>query len=138
MTITVNGFDGNPVGQNSFDGMQGRFIKTYLRVALSGNCPAGGDTLDLTNGGVNSAVPPLGRVIESILPKEHAGGASGSSFMGSGGYCEVSGIPGVTAPNAWKLQFFAAGGTQQSGAYTGFTGGSALVDVIELEVNWAR
>lgn len=136
MPILVNGYDGNPFGQNSMDGLQGRFIKAYCRVALSGSYPTGGDVLDFTNGGVNSAVPPLGRVIENIDVHEHA--ASTSTFVGTGCYVAVIGIPGTTAASAWKLKFLQAGGTEQSaGAYSGFSA-SPLTDVIELEITWAR
>jgi hypothetical protein len=136
MSITVNGYDGNPCGQNSFEAFQMRFIKAHYRLALSGTPASGGDTLDFTNGGVNSAVPPLGRVIESISIRGH--GSAIGSFVGSGGYYALIGTPGVTANTAWKLNAYSAGGTSQGGtAYASFTGGSALTDTIELEVVWA-
>jgi len=143
MSITVNGRDGNAFDQNSLDGFQGRFIKAYYRLALSGTPPSGGDTLDFTNGAVNSAVPPLVRGIEGIAIK--AMGSAIGSFIGSGGYFVLIGTPGVpgasgvTELTAWKLAAYSAGGTGQSGtAYASFTGGSALTDTIELEVTWFR
>jgi hypothetical protein len=140
--ITVNGRDGNPFDQNSMDGMQGRYIKTYHRLALSGNYATGGDTLDFTNGGVNPAVPPLVRGIEGVALKESAGSAA--SCVGTGCYFEPIGTPGpvgaagVTALNAWKLKAFQAGGAEQAaGAYTGFSA-SPATDTLELEVTWLR
>lgn len=135
MSVIVNGFDGNPFDQRSIEGLQGRFIVCHYLLALSGNQAAGGDTLDFTNGGVNSAVPQLGRGIVSATTEESA--ESASSFIGSGGYFELIGLPS-TALNAWKLLGYSAGGTAQSGAYSGFTGGSALVDSIALKVTWYR
>lgn len=143
LPITVNGRDGNPFDQNSMDGMQGRYIKAYYRLALSGNYPAGGDILDFTNGGVNSAVPPLVRGIEGMQLKDHAG--STSSFFGVGGFSEFIGVPGVigaagvTALNAWKMKFLnSISGEASAGAYSGFSDGSPLTDTLELEVTWFR
>lgn len=140
--ITVNGRDGNAFDQGSMDSLAGRYIKTYYRLALSGNYATGGDALDFTNGGVNSAVPPLARGIEGIVVKEMAGSAA--SCVGTGCYFEPIGVPGVvgaagvTALSAWKLKAFQAGGTEQAaGAYTGFSA-SPATDTIEVEVTWIR
>ncbi|MGH9735428.1 MAG: hypothetical protein ACRD8A_12670 [Candidatus Acidiferrales bacterium] len=135
MPITVNGFDGNPFDQRSIESLQGRFIVCHYLLGLLGNQAVGGDTLDFTNGGVNSAVPTLGRGIASAVTEESA--ATAASFIGSGGYFALIGLP-TSALNAWKLLGYSAGGTAQSGAYAGFTGGSALVDSIALKVTWYR
>lgn len=135
--LTVNGFDGNPFDQRSIESMQGRFITCHYRVAVSGNYVAGGDTLDFTNGGVNSAVPPLGRVIEGIEIKQMAG--NNTSFVALAGILAVLGIPGTTANNAWKLKFLQdINSDNNAGAYAGISPASPLADTIELEVTWAR
>lgn len=135
--IVVNGFDGNAFGQNSVESLTGRFIKCFYRLALSGSYATGGDTLDFTNAGVNSAVPPQGRTIEGIAIKGHA--ASSTTFFGEGGIAEVIGVPGSTANNAWKLKLLSAISTECSaGAYGSVSPASPLTDTIELEVIWAR
>lgn len=137
MPITVNGFDGNPFDQRSVESLQGRFIVAHYRLALTGSYVAGGDTLDFTNGGVNSAVPPLARVIESIDVRGNA--ASVSTYTGGGGKPIPIGVPGTTAFNAWKLAFLQASGTDNSsGTYSGISPASPLTDTLELEVTWAR
>jgi hypothetical protein len=142
MSIVVNGRDGNPFDQNSMDGLQGRYINAFYKLAMSGSAAAGGDTLDFTNGGVNSAVPPLVRGIASMDVQQLA--ASSSTFLGGGGYfCAIGtpGVPGasgVTLLTAWKLLGFSNGGSAQSGAYSGFTPGSPVTDTVILNVIWFR
>ena len=128
MAITVNGYDGNPFTQASvayFD----RTIRTIYRLAFSGSYATSGDTLDFTNGGVNSAVPGYATKIISVVAY---GNGTGSTITALGGIY----VPTVgTAITNWLLEIFKVGGTQYSaGAYsTDVTG-----DVVFLEVNWAR
>lgn len=127
--ITVKGFDGNPFDQNSIDGVAARFVKTLCRLVLSGNYTTGGDTLDLSNGGVSSAIPPQSRGIAVVFVDSNGPlssiGANGGSFH----Y-----IPGSNPTNG-KLKIFATAGTEYaSGAY----GTDATTDVIEAEIWWAR
>ena len=128
MAITVNGFDGNPFNQSSvayFD----RMLRTVYRLTFTGSYATSGDTLDFTNGGVNSAVPAAAVRLVSVVAY---GNGTGSTITALGGIY----IPTVgTALTNWLLEIFKVGGTQYSaGAYsTDVTG-----DIVFLEVNWAR
>lgn len=132
MAIAVNGFDGKAFSQNSADGLSGRFIRTYHLLTFSGNYSTGGDTLDFTNGGVASAVPPLARtlVAAAVISQGPAAGLEGSG----GFYHFINGA----AFNSCKLQAFknTAGSVAEyaAGAY----GADVTGDVVVIEAIWAR
>lgn len=129
MAVTVEGWDGNAFDSNSIDPVAGKFIRTRCRLKLSGNYTTGGDTIDWTNGGVNSSVPPETRGIADV--KISSLGPSGSVGANGGNY-QVE--PGSALTN-WLLKIFATAGTQYaSGSY----GSDATSDVICAEVVWAR
>lgn len=128
MTIKVNGFDGNPFDQRSIITQQHFFLCLY-KLSFSGSYATGGDTLDFTNGGVNSAVPPLAGLPIRIAPS--AQGAT-DSVSEEGGIYQY--LPGTLLTNN-KLEIYANGGTEYSaGAYNA----DVLTDVVFLEVYWER
>jgi hypothetical protein len=130
MSIKVTGWDGNPFDQNSIESNAGRFIVTHCRFVLSGSYTSNGDTLDFTNGGVNSAVPPAqNRGIASI--QVQGNGPAGSIGANGGNYTP---IPGSNLTN-WLLKIFATAGSQYSaGAYST----DATSDIIAATIVWAR
>lgn len=132
MAVAVNGWDGNAFDQNSIDAVASRFLKTLCRLTLSGNYTTGGDTLDFSNGGVNSAVPPNSRGISQVSIKSN--GPAASVGANGGNYQFIPGSGASPWTNA-KLKVFATAGTQYaSGAY----GSDATTDIVECEVWWAR
>lgn len=143
MSITVLGADGNAFDQNSIEIPAGRTLKTYVLFKLSGNYPAGGDTLDLTNGGgtlaAPSAVPPaqvrglIGIDVRPIAKSTVALSAIGGSYspISPGG---ITPIP-ISALNALKLKLFLVTNAEYGvGAY----GADALADMVLAELTWAR
>ena len=132
MAVKVYGFDGNPFDQRSIVGGL-RVITCIYRIVLSGNYATGGDTLDFTNGGVNSAVPSAQgfQVTGPIRCDVCDNGPTGGVLANGGNYvC----IPGTGLTN-WLLKIFATAGTQYApGAY----GVDATTDTILLRVDWAR
>lgn len=135
MTIKVNGFDGNPFDQNSIFERTGPFIKTKHKLAFSGSYATGGDTLDFTNGGINSAVPPL--AIRLVFPDPIAGGAASSVSNVGGSYIPVP--PAGTVPSTnftgWKLKIWTGAGSEYSaGAY----GTDVTTDDVFIECVWAK
>jgi hypothetical protein len=144
MSIQVLGFDGNPFDQNSIEAAGGRFLKTLVRLALSGSYVTGGDTLDLTNAGGTVAAPNTvpnaqsrGLVQIDVRPISKLT----TSFAAAGGQYEIISAAGVVPiplaniATALKLKLILIGGGEYSaGAY----GADALGDLIEVEIYWAR
>jgi hypothetical protein len=143
MSIQVLGMDAAPFDQNSESAAGDRFIRQYVRAVLSGNYVAGGDSLDLTNGGGTPAAPSIvppaanrGLVSVDVRPI----GKTTAAFSCVGGaYSVIS--PGavlpvpVSAVNALKLKLFLVTNAEYAaGAY----GADALGDLIILELTWAR
>lgn len=135
MTIKVNGFDGSPFDQNSIFERTGPFIKTKHKLTFSGSYVSGGDVFDFTNGGVNSAVPPLG--IRLVFPSVDAGGAASSVSNVGGNYIAVPPAGAVPSTNftGWKLKIWTGAGAEYSaGAY----GADVLTDDVFVEAVWAK
>lgn len=132
MSIVVKGWDGNIVDSNSQEKSAPGFIVQHVRFVLSGNYTTGGDTCDLTNGGVNSAVPVgIGGVSQLISVNIIGTGPAGSVQANGGEYVF---IPGTTLANG-KVIIYATAGTQYSaGAYST----DATGDVIAAEIIWKR
>lgn len=142
-TVTLYGVDGNPFDQNSIEAVGARFLRTYVRMALSGNYPTGGDLFDLTNGGGTPAAP-------TVVPQAQNGGLVSidfrpfskltTSFAAVGGQYEIINAGGIvpipfSAINALRLQLWLASNAQYAnGAY----GADALGDVITAELIWKR
>lgn len=130
MSVKVVGFNGNAFDQNSIDGSGNRFLKTLCQLILSGSYATGGDTLDFTNAGVNSAVPPA-QSQNAPKVKIYSIGPSGSIGANGGNF---QFIPGTLITNG-KLKIFATAGTEYSaGAYST----DATTDVILAEIWWPR
>lgn len=131
--VLVQGFDGNPFDQRSVQAFL-RFITTIHKLILSGNYTTGGDTLDWTNGGVNSAVPSA-QSFQSTGPVRCDicdNAPLGTTVLGKGGNYVV--IPGTLLTN-WKLKLFVTAGTEYTqGAY----GADATGDSILIKSDWAR
>jgi len=143
MTVTVYGIDGGPFDQNSIGAQGDRFIKTFVRLVLSGNYVTGGDTLDLTNGGGTPAAPttvpqPQNRGLANIDIRPIC--KLTTSFSGVGGQYEIIAPGGVvpipqSALNALKLKLYLISGAEYAaGAY----GADALGDLIMAELIWMR
>jgi len=143
MTVTVYGLDGNAFDQNSIEAVGGRFLRTVVRLVLSGSYVAGGDALDLTNGGGTSSAPStvptaqvrgIARFSFSPIAKTTAGlSAIGGSYslLSSGA---VTPIP-ISAVSALKLKLFLVTNAEYTaGAY----GADALADMLIAEIMWAR
>lgn len=132
-TVVVQGFDGNPFDQKSVIQWM-RFITTLHKLILSGNYITGGDTVDWTNGGVNSAVPSA-QAFQSTGPVRcdiNDNAPSGSTVLGKGGNYIL--IPGATI-STWKLKIFVTAGTEYTqGAY----GADATGDTIIVKSDWGR
>jgi hypothetical protein len=128
MPVLVNGFDGAPFDQRSIIASQ-RTITTLHKLKLTGAYTAGGDTLDWTNGGVNSAVPPAqsGGIVRIDVCNN--GPAAGVLGLGGNYVC----IPGLLLTN-WLLKIFKTAGTEYSGAYLA----DVLTDNVILRVDWLR
>ena len=135
MAISVRGMDGDYFTQASVDGLAGRFLTCYYKLVFTGNYSTGGDTLDFTNGGVNSSVPNAqARGIVSVAAV--ANGAGTTVSVAGGNYAPLS--PAALPTNTvttWKLKIFAHGGTEYSaGAY----GSDVTGDIVTLRVVYAR
>jgi hypothetical protein len=133
MAIKVNGFDGNPFDLNSIDS-NFRFFTAYYQLTPSGSYVTGGDTVDFTNGGINSAAPPSSVIICADVFSNGVAAGLGAA----GGYYTLvppaGGVPS-TALTTWKLQAWAAGGTQvAAGAYPSTVTG----DTIIAKVTWKK
>jgi hypothetical protein len=138
MAVTVLGFDGGPFDQRSILASGDRFIRTLVRLKLTGNYTTGGDTLDFTNGGGTPAAPttvPPAQQASSLGPIRTVvsdGPSIAGTVMANGGEYVV--IPG-TNPTNWLLKIFATAGAQYAnGAY----GADALTDTPIVELWWAR
>jgi hypothetical protein len=138
MAVTVLGFDGAPFDQRSIQPGVGRFIRTLVRLKLTGNYTTGGDTLDFTNGGGSLAAPttvPPGQQNNPVGP-DRADVNDGPTVPGTvlangGNYVLIKG----TNPTNWLLKVFATAGAQYAnGAY----GADALTDIIILSLDWSR
>ncbi len=136
--VTVLGFDGAGFDQRSILADGPRFIRTLVRLKMTGNYTTGGDVLDFTNGGGTPAAPttvppaqqanPAGPVRTVVCD----GPSPAGTVLSNGGNYTV--IPG-TNPTNWKLKIFATAGTEYAnGAY----GADALTDPATLELFWAR
>jgi hypothetical protein len=136
MAIKVAGFDGNPFDQRSIIGGFARFITTMYLLVFSGSYTTGiggGDTIDWTNGGVNSAVPSAQsfQTIGPIRTDVDDDGPSTGVLAAGGGYII---IPGTNLTN-WKIKIFATAGTELgTGAYPS----SVTSDTVLLRCDWAR
>lgn len=128
MSVIVNGFDGNPFDQRSVVSSM-RVITAIYKLKLTGNYVAGGDALDWTNGGVNSAVPAAqsGGILRVDVCDN--GPAAGVLALGGNYVC----IPGAALTN-WLLKVFKTAGSEYTGAYLA----DALTDNILLKVDWLR
>jgi hypothetical protein len=133
MPVSVKGFDGNPFDQRSIISGFARVITTLVKLVLSGSYTTGGDTLDWTNGGVNSAVPSAqsfqttGPVRCDICDNGPTAGilANGGNYV-----C----IPGTLVTN-WLLKVFKTAGSEYgASAYLA----DALTDTILVRCDWAR
>jgi hypothetical protein len=133
MSVKVNGFDNNPFDQRSIISGFARVITTLCRLALTGNYVTGGDTLDWTNGGVNTAVPP-GQSFQTTGPiRTEIGNISvAAGVIGLGGNYVC--IPGTAVTN-WLLKVFKTAGSEYGAtAYLA----DALTDTILVRADWAR
>lgn len=134
MSILVNGLDGNPFDILSID-MRQRFYETIYRLVLSGNYVTSGDTLDFTNGGVNSAVPPSSSIVCVNLFSN--GPAAGASGIGTEYYpvCPAGGLPSTNV-TGWKMTAWLANGTQLTGASA--YPAANLADFLVARVLWKK
>ena len=137
MAVTVLGFDGAPFDQRSIQPGVGRFIRTLVRLKLTGNYTTGGDTLDFTNGGGTPAAPTtVPPDAGSPIGPDRADVSDGPTVAGTvlangGSYVLIVG----TNPTNWKLKVFATAGAQYAnGAY----GADATTDTPILSLDWAR
>ena len=128
MAVQVLGFDGAPFDQRSIIASQ-RTITTLYKLKLTGNYVALGDTLDWTNGGVNSAVPAAqsGGIVRIDVCDN--GPAAGVLAAGGNYVC----VPGTLLTN-WLLKVFKTAGSEYTGAYLA----DALTENIILRVDWLR
>jgi len=142
--IQVLGFDGSPFSPEIHCSAKGdRFIRAFLLLKFSGNYVAGGDTLDLTNGGGTPAapntVPPAVSKGPAQIYIEGRGPTGG--FSGGGGYGVVI-PPAADAPltfadaAALKLKLWKTNGATEyaAGAY----GADITGDTFIAEVVWPR
>lgn len=134
MAIKVLGWDGVPFDSSCghMDGSGSNFIFAEYQLVFSGSYATGGDTLDFTNAGVNSAVPPgidIGGKVVRVSIDSNGGAASQG---GIGGYFQF--IPGTTLLNG-KLKVFSAAGVElAAGAYPAAVTG----DLVLAEVVWKK
>lgn len=143
MSIQVLGIDGGPFDQNSIEVVAGRILRTLCLLKLSGNYPAGGDLLDLTNGGGSAVAPTTvptaqSRGIACIDVRPIAKTTAALSAIG-GTYQPIT--PGGVIPivasgfNALKLKLFLVTNAEYTvGAY----GADALGDLLIAEITWLR
>lgn len=143
MPITVLGFDGGAFAQYHAEGMPERFLRVYTKLVFSGNYPAGGDTLDLTNAGGTPTSP-------NTVPAAVAGGVVDLDVIArssaAGGLAAGGGLYVVIAPNAnaplkfsdlatLKMKIFTSGNTELgAGAYPA----SVTGDIVTVEVVYVR
>lgn len=142
--LKVLGFDGNPYDQRSLQADADRFIRQVVRAVASGNYVAGGDILDLTNGGGTATapniVPPAQSTgLISIIPAPIA--TTNTSLSAANGGYNVIFPAGGAVPllqqylSTIKLKIYVGAGTEYvAGAY----GADVLADIIQLELVWAR
>lgn len=132
MAVKVQGYDGNPFDQRSIMSFM-RFLTTIHRLILSGNYATGGDTLDWTNAGINSAVPPdAPSLIGPDRCDVNDNAFSGATVLGAGGNYIL--IPGTNLTN-WKLKIFKTAGAEYgAGAYVA----DALTEVLLIKSDWFR
>jgi hypothetical protein len=141
--IVVKKWDGAPFDQGGIDPVAGRFLRTFVRLVFSGNYPAGGDTLDFTNGnGANAA---------NAIPQAQSGGLIAMDFMPWGttnaAFSAINGQYKLRTPAAaigvpvpisqlanLLLKLFLVGGEYAGGAY----GADVLADVCIAECFWMR
>ena len=132
MSVKVNGFDNNPFDQRSVIAGFSRVIITLCRLVLAGAYVAGGDTIDWTNGGVNSAVPSAqsfqtnGPVVATVADNGPAAG-----ILANGGNYVLT--PGTLLTN-WLLRVYKTAGSEYSGTYLA----DALTDTIFVTAYWFR
>lgn len=132
MSVTVKGFDGAAFDMRSAMSWM-RLLTTIHQFILSGNYTTGGDTVDWTNGGVNSAVP-AGQAFQTTGPIRcdiNDNGPVGGILANGGNYIL---IPGASI-STWKLKIFKTAGSEYgNGAYVA----DALTDTILVKSDWAR
>lgn len=142
--LRVLGMDGNPFDQRSIEPNNGRFMRSLVRIVPSGNYVAGGDTLDLTNGGGTPSTPNvvpslatagLGDIILNPLATTNA------SLAATNGTYQVLLPAGAVIPllqafyATMKIKIYVGAGTEYvAGAY----GADVLADIIQAELYWAR
>jgi len=129
MSIVANGWNGSAFDSSSIEKVAPGFVRVNLRLTFSGNYATGGDTLDLTNGGVNSTVP-----VESggIFSVEVIGNGPASSISCLGGIYQY--VPGTTLANGLLKVFHNAGAEYTAGAY----GTDVTTDVVNVIVTYKR
>lgn len=144
MALTVVGYDGGPFNQNSIEAVGARFLRTYVRIVPAGNYVAGGDALDLTNGGGTALLPTTvpqsqSRGLVSALVRPMA--ISNTSLANAGGRYQVRLPATSTVPTAMALLttlllkiFTGVPAEYAAGAY----GADVLADTIIAEFLWAR
>lgn len=141
MSIKVLGYNSAPFDQGSVLLGGGRFLQTLHVLQFSGSYVTGGDTLDWTNGGVQSAVPPaqsggtVGEINNPVQVQMDESTTNGSTLLGAGGLYVL--LDGTNLTN-WKVKLFKnTGGSVQeypAGAY----GSDVLTDDVEIIATWAR
>ena len=135
MSITVNGADGATFGNQSQSASLYGFVETYYLLKFSGSYPAGGDTLDFSNGGVNSAVPSA-RKLEflHICPCPTPTNAATALSSTGGRYFPllVGGLPGITGN---KLKIWTAAGAEYT---TGAYGTDVTLDAVYVRALWRK
>jgi hypothetical protein len=142
MTITVNGFDGNPIDQRSIMPAD-RFLEVILLLAFSGSYSTGGDVLDLTNGGGTLAAPNLLGLMgltDGVADITTSPSGPALSQSAIGGYYTVvppngNAVIKLSDLANLKLKIFAAAGSElAAGVYPA----AVLTDVVKLRILFRR
>jgi hypothetical protein len=133
MAISVVGYDGAPFAQYHVLDVTGRMFHCKCLLVFSGSYSTGGDTLDFTNGGVNSCV--LAPFVKLIDVDIHAQGPAASQSAIGGYYSPVGFGQPASYPLSGKLKIFAAAGSELSaGAYPS----AVTTDVVGVDAYFSR
>lgn len=117
LTLTVTDVD---LGLN--------LLYVFGSVAVSGNYPTGGDTVDWTT--LKGQYGRFGQIVDSSM-QDPSFGPVQASFMVQGGTPNLYNMQQGAAANNWKMRGYAAGGVEFTGnsAYPG----SATGDIITFQ-----